>query len=80
MNHEWIRAWALRHKGQLITTLVIVGLVTIFYSAITMIVWNFINPSYGISFGFIAAVVYFVLMRLVKYFMEMKKHVIKKEE
>jgi hypothetical protein len=73
-----IRDYVKKNQNELTMALVAGVAVFVVYTVINLIVWNTVSLSYAIIYGTVAAVLYFIVQRLLKYLVKRKEGVIEK--
>jgi uncharacterized RDD family membrane protein YckC len=65
---EYIR----KKKGQIMVALAVAAVVFVFYTIISLIVWNEFSLSYAIAYMIVLTLAYFVFHRLLRYIIKKK--------
>ena len=73
-----IRDYVKKNQNELIMSLSAGVAVFVVYTVVNLIVWNTVSISYSIIYGAVAAVLYFVVQRLLRYLVTKKEGVIEK--
>ena len=74
------REYFRKRKEQIMIGLAVTAVVFVLYVVISIIVWNEANLSYAITFALAAAVIYFIVQRLLGYLITKKEGVIEERK
>jgi hypothetical protein len=67
------RGYIRRNKSQIMMALAVAAVVFVFYTVISLILWNEFSLSYAVIYMITLALVYFIFQRLLKYIIVKKK-------
>ena len=70
------REYLRKKKSQIMMAVAVAAVIFVFYTVISLIVWNEFNPSYAIIYMIVLTVVYFIFQRLLRYIITKKKGVL----
>ena len=66
------REYARKKKAQIMVALAVAVVVFVFYTVISLIVWNEFSLSYAIAYMIALTLVYFIFHRLLRYIIKKK--------